>query len=175
MYFILSLLVLVSASDLKVASQSIKNGQTISNSYVFNSFGCSGENKSPQVSWQKGPTGTKFYAVTIYDPDAPTGSGWWHWLVVNIPSTVLELPEGASKNSQLLPAGSLETRTDFGSPGYGGPCPPAGDKAHRYYIKVFALKEKINVEKDSSGAMVGYSINANKIAEGQVMGRYSRK
>lgn len=160
------------AADLKVESKSIKEGQPISNTYVFNGFGCSGENKSPHLKWSAGPKGTKYYAVSAYDPDAPTGSGWWHWVVINLPAKVTELAEGASGSS--LPQGALETRTDFAKQGYGGPCPPVGDKPHRYYFKVFALKDKIPVEAEAPGAMAGYYINSLKIAEGQLMAIYGR-
>ena len=94
---------------------------------VYNGFGCTGKNLSPQLSWDKAPSGTKSFAITAYDPDAPTGSGWWHWIAFNIPASVNSLDSGASGNS--MPAGTVESRTDYGSTGFGGACPPVGDKA----------------------------------------------
>ncbi|MBY0386297.1 YbhB/YbcL family Raf kinase inhibitor-like protein [bacterium] len=170
--FVFTITMSVGAADLKVESKSIKEAQPINNIYVFNGFGCSGQNKSPHLKWSPGPKGTKFYAVSAYDPDAPTGSGWWHWVMINIPANVTELPEGASGSN--LPQGAVETRTDFAKQGYGGPCPPVGDKPHRYFFKVFALKDKVPVESDAPGAMAGYYMNSLKIAEGQIMGIYSR-
>ncbi len=162
------------AAQLKVASPNLADGQMIKSPHVYNSFGCSGENKSPALSWSKGPAGTQYYAVTVYDPDAPTGSGWWHWTLINIPVDTLSLPEGVSGNSALLPKGSLETRTDFGQPGYGGPCPPVGDKPHRYFFKVYALKDKINADKDATAAFIGFNINSLKLAEGALTAKYKR-
>ena len=164
----------VYAADLKVTSTSFKNNETLQNKYVFNSFGCTGENKSPQVKWSKGPEGTKYYAVTVYDPDAPTGSGWWHWTVLNIPSTVTELAEGISGDVKKMPKDSIEARTDFGKPGYGGPCPPPKSAPHHYIVTVYALKDKIPLDQEAPGAMVGYYINSLKISEGKITGLYSR-
>ncbi len=162
------------AAGLKVTSKSIKHDSVIQNKHVFNSFGCSGDNKSPQLKWEKGPADTKYYAVTVYDPDAPTGSGWWHWTVLNIPASVTEIVEGASGDMKKLPKDSVEARTDFGKPGYGGPCPPTGSQPHRYIITVYALKDKIPLDQDASGAMVGFYINSLKVAEGSLTGKYSR-
>ena len=124
-------------------------------------FGCAGGNRSPRLKWSGAPAGTRSFAVTLYDPDAPTGSGFWHWLVVNIPADIAELAVGAGEvRGGSLPAGALQTRTDFGAPGYGGPCPPAGDHPHRYLFTVFAVKtEGLNVSADSSGAVVGFNLH----------------
>jgi Raf kinase inhibitor-like YbhB/YbcL family protein len=162
------------ADDIKVTSTSFKNDAVIQNKNVFNGFGCTGENKSPQISWSKGPAGTKYYAVTIYDPDAPTGSGWWHWTVINIPSTVTKLAEGISGDTKKMPTGSIEARTDFGKAGYGGPCPPPGNPAHRYIVSVYALKDAVPLDAEAPGAMVGFYINSLKISEGRMTGKYSR-
>ena len=146
---------------------------TFQQSQIFNGFGCSGGNTSPQLSWSGAPAGTKSFALTMYDPDAPTGSGWWHWLVVNIPASTTKLDAGASGKN--LPAGALELRTDFGKPGYGGPCPPPGPP-HRYVITISALKiEKLDLDAQSSGAMAGFMINQNKLASAKLTVRYGRK
>jgi hypothetical protein len=120
-----------------VASSSFKDGDYLPNDLILSSdfgFGCAGRNRSPHLNWSGAPEGTKSFAVTCYDPDAPTGSGFWHWLIVNIPASVSELAEGAGSTGGKLPAGALQTRTDFGGPGYGGPCPPEGDHPHRLSV-----------------------------------------
>lgn len=159
----------------KIESPSVAANGKISNEHVYNGFGCSGKNISPALRWSGAPSGTKSFAVTVYDPDAPTGSGWWHWVIFNIPGTALELPEGAGNAGGKPPVGAVQGRTDFGSPGYGGPCPPAGDKPHHYVFTVFALKtEKIDVPADSSPAMVGFMVNANQLAKASFTALYGR-
>jgi Raf kinase inhibitor-like YbhB/YbcL family protein len=118
---------------------------------------------------------TKSFAVTCYDPDAPTGSGFWHWLAVNISANVSELAEGAGSAGGKLPAGALQTRTDFGAPGYGGPCPPAGDHPHRYLFTVFAVKaDRLAVKADTSAAVVGFNLHFNTLAKAEIMGLFKR-
>lgn len=144
------------------------------NKHVFNGFGCAGENVSPSLEWSGAPKDTKSFAVTVYDPDAPTGSGWWHWTVVNIPANVTMIEEGAS-GAKKLPAGSIEGRTDFGSAGYGGACPPQGHKPHRYIFTVYALKaDKLDINNEASGAMVGFNLNANSIEKASFTVKYGR-
>jgi len=163
------------AADLSIQSSSWQDGQAMKTSYVFNGFGCTGNNVSPQISWSNVPADTQSFAVTIYDPDAPTGSGWWHWTLFNIPANVTGIKEGASLKPDQLPAGSVEGRTDFGKPGYGGACPPVGDKPHRYILTVFALKTaKIDLTSDASGALVGYYLNQNTIAKTSLTAKYGR-
>lgn len=160
----------------KVTSTDFKNGGAVPMAQVFNSFGCSGANQSPALQWSGAPAGTKSFAVTIYDPDAPTGSGWWHWIVFNIPATVTSLPLNAgAANSTALPAGAVQGRTDFGLSNYGGPCPPAGDQPHHYQVTVYALKiDKLPLDSSASGAMVGYYLHFNTIAKARITGRYGR-
>src|SRR5580704_13576571 len=162
----------------KVASSSFEDGDYLSSDFILSAnfgHGCSGGNKSPHLSWSGAPEGTKSFAITCYDPDAPTGSGFWHWLVVNIPANASEIAEGAGSQGGNLPAGALQTRTDFGAPGYGGPCPPAGDHPHRYLFTVFAVKtEGLNVSADSSGAVVGFNLHFNTLAKAAIMGLYKR-
>jgi Raf kinase inhibitor-like YbhB/YbcL family protein len=161
-----------------VTSDSFKDGDYLPNDCILSAdygFGCAGGNKSPHLKWSGAPAGTRSFAVTLYDPDAPTGSGFWHWLVVNIPADVTELAEGAGSRGASLPAGALQTRTDFGAAGYGGPCPPAGDHPHRYLFTVFAVKtEGLNVSADSSGAVVGFNLHFNTLAKAAIMGLYKR-
>jgi Raf kinase inhibitor-like YbhB/YbcL family protein len=114
--------------------------------------------------------------LTCFDPDAPTGSGFWHWLVVNIPPGVTELvADAGNRNAPKLPPGALQTRTDFGTPGYGGPCPPAGDHPHRYLFTVFAVgADSLQVGADTSAAIVGFQLHFNTLAKAAIMGLYKR-
>jgi Raf kinase inhibitor-like YbhB/YbcL family protein len=164
------------AGGFTVTSPSVSEGATIGEKHVFAGFGCTGGNKSPALAWSDAPADTKSFAVTVYDPDAPTGSGWWHWVVFNIPVGTTELKEGAGDaKGALLPAGSVQSVTDFGQPGFGGPCPPTGDKPHRYIFTVHALKlEKLPLEPNASGAMVGFFLGQNTIAKASVTGLYGR-
>ena len=163
---------------LSVTSDSFKDGDYLTNDFVLSAdfgFGCSGGNKSPHLKWSGAPEGTKSFAVTCYDPDAPTGSGFWHWLVVNIPANVTELALGAGSTGGELPPGALQTRTDFGAPGYGGPCSPPGSHPHRYLFTVFAVNaDKLNVKADTSAAIVGFNLNFNTLAKAAIMGLFKR-
>lgn len=165
------------AAGFTLASPTVKPGSTMTDAQVFKGFGCEGKNISPALKWSGAPKDAKSFAVTVYDPDAPTGSGWWHWVVYNIPGSATELPEGAgSADGKGLPAGSAQGRTDFGAPGFGGACPPKGDKPHRYIFTVHALKvEKIDVPADASAALVGFMINANRVGKASFQAKYGRK
>ncbi|QKJ66535.1 YbhB/YbcL family Raf kinase inhibitor-like protein [Deefgea piscis] len=157
------------AAEFQLTSQDIQANAPMTQKQEFNGFGCSGANISPQLSWKNAPAGTKSFAITVFDPDAPTGSGWWHWNVVNIPAQVQSIASGA------VPAGALETRTDFGQSGYGGACPPVGDKAHRYIYTVWALDtEKLPVDANASGALVGFMLNQHQLAKAQLTATYQR-
>ncbi len=143
---------------------------------VYNGFGCKGKNISPELIWSGEPKGTKSFAVTVYDPDAPTGSGWWHWLVFNIPSSVHRLPRGAGDPSKnLLPKGAVQSVTDFGKPGFGGACPPQGDRAHRYIFTVYALDvPSLPLGPDASPALVGYMLEKHALAKASLISYYGR-
>ncbi len=118
------------AQSLTLTSPDIAPGATIAKEQVANVFGCTGGNVSPALSWSGAPAGTKSFALSVYDPDAPTGSGFWHWVVFNIPPDVTSLPKNAGDpKGAEAPKGAVQSRTDFGVPGYGGPCPPQGDPA----------------------------------------------
>jgi len=163
------------AGKFTVTSTNISPGGKIADAQVYNSFGCKGGNVSPELSWSSAPAGTKSFAILMHDPDAPTGSGWWHWVVYNIPANVSSLPAGAGDpKKSLLPSGALQGRTDFGDPGYGGPCPPPG-KPHRYYVRVYALKvEKLEVPADATAAFVAFSVRMHALATAELMGTYGR-
>ncbi len=166
----------LSAAEFQITSPVVKNKGTVGMEQVFSGFGCTGGNVSPELHWQNAPKETKSFAVTVYDPDAPTGSGWWHWLVFNIPPSANMLPADAGRpESGLAPKGSVQSRTDYGQHGYGGPCPPAGDKPHRYIFTVYALKvDQLPLKEDASGAMVGFYLNSNALAKATLTATYGR-
>ena len=140
----------------------------------FTGFGCSGKNISPELHWENPPKGTKSFAITVYDPDAPTGSGWWHWLVVNIPVKATGIVANASAEHKL-PKGAIETMTDYGFSGFGGACPPKGDKAHAYIFTVYALDvDKLDVKDKTDSAQVGYNINGHTIQKATIVSYYQR-
>jgi Raf kinase inhibitor-like YbhB/YbcL family protein len=161
-----------------VSSKSFKDGDYLGKDHILSAdfgFGCAGGNQSPHLAWTGAPAGTKSFAVTCFDPDAPTGSGFWHWLVVNIPANASELAAGAGNPGGKLPSGALMTRTDFGAPGYGGPCPPEGDHPHRYLFTVFAVKtDRLDVKADTSAAVVGFNLHFNTLAKAAIMGLFKR-
>jgi Raf kinase inhibitor-like YbhB/YbcL family protein len=134
-----------------------------------NSFGCHGENLSPQLSWENAPAGTQAFAVTMYDKDAPTGSGFWHWVLFNIPAGVTELKTGAGDVSKgLTPTGAIQINNDGGIPGYIGPCPPAG-APHEYLFTVYALKSKLNLDKSATPAYTGFMLHFNTLAKASIV------
>ena len=135
-----------------------------------------GDQISPEFNWKNVPAGTRSFAVTMVDTDAPTGSGWWHWSVFNIPASVHGLGAGAgSEGSKDLPRGAIQGRTDFGFSHYGGPCPPAGDHPHHYEILVYALKAaSLPLDDTAAGAKVGLSLGENTLATAKIVGRYER-
>jgi len=147
------------------------SGGTFDNKFVLNGFGCKGENLSPALEWRHVPAGTKSLALQVYDPDAPTGSGFWHWAVYNIPPTSASLAQGAGNEAARLPAGAFGGNTDFMDTGatgangnYGGPCPPQGDKPHRYIFTLYALAvDKVEVAggvpKTGSAGLYGFVLN----------------
>ena len=157
----------------RLSSNDLKDGQKMPEAQVFNGMGYSGGNRSPHLTWDGAPEGTKSFVLTCYDPDAPTGSGWWHWVVINIPASAKELPSGAG-NGKGLPPGALQTRTDFGKPGYGGAAPPPGP-VHHYIFTVHALKvPKLDLDEQVSPAMVGYMVHMNGLGKAQVTVTYGK-
>ncbi len=164
---------------MKLTSNNFKDGDYLGMDHILSAdygFGCGGGNQSPHLKWEGAPAGTKSYAVLCFDPDAPTGSGFWHWVVVNIPASVIELPlDAGNPASGKLPAGALQVRTDFGKPGYGGPCPPEGDHPHRYLFSVHAVgMEKLPVGADTAAAVVGFQLHFNTLAKSSLMGLFKR-
>ena len=164
---------------MKLTSNSFKDGDYLGQEHILSAdygFGCGGGNKSPHLKWEGAPADTKSFALTCFDPDAPTGSGFWHWVVVNIPPNVTELLlDAGNPAGGKLPAGALQVRTDFGKPGYGGPCPPQGDHPHRYFFTIYAVSmDKLPVTADTSAAVVGFYLNFNTLAKASLMGLYKR-
>jgi Raf kinase inhibitor-like YbhB/YbcL family protein len=163
------------AGKFTLHSSDFAAGGRIAEAQVFNSFGCQGGNLSPALSWSGAPAGTRSFALMEHDPDAPTGSGWWHWVVYDIPASQSSLPAGAGDpQKHLMPAGAVQGRTDFGTPGYGGPCPPPG-KPHHYYLRLYALKvAKLEVPADATAAYIGFTVRSQAIAQAELMGIYGR-
>ena len=164
-------------STFVVESAEVKPNVRMADAQIYNGFGCEGGNVSPSLTWKDPPAGTKSFAVTVYDPDAPTGSGWWHWVVFNIPAAVRSLPAGAGNPmSTRMPKGAVQSVTDFGAPGYGGPCPPRGDRPHRYIFTVHALRvDKLDLDDKAMPAQVGFALASNRLARATFTATYSRK
>lgn len=141
----------------------------------FQGFGCTGGNLSPQLSWSGAPKGTKAFALLAYDPDAPTGSGWWHWQIVNIPQNVSNLATGAGDAIKgLNPKGSIQISNDYGVKGFGGACPPQGHGAHRYQFTPHALSKKLELPENASGALTGYMVNSHSLGSATIEALYKR-
>jgi Raf kinase inhibitor-like YbhB/YbcL family protein len=163
-------------SKFTMVSPDLSQGKDIPEAQVYNGFGCKGKGLSPELHWSGAPEGTKSYALMVHDPDAPTGSGFWHWVVYDIPADTDHLPgeAGDPKQPRGLPKGAIQGRNDFGTVGYGGPCPPPG-KPHHYHFRLFALKvPKLEVPAEATTAMIGFYVNANKLGETDLMGIYGR-
>jgi Raf kinase inhibitor-like YbhB/YbcL family protein len=152
-------------------------GGQASKTEEFGGFGCTGKNQSPQLSWANAPEGTKSFAITMYDPDAPTGSGWWHWVVFDIPGNINELVTNAGNLTlNLAPKGAIQSVTNYGVAGYGGPCPPENHGAHQYIITVYALKtDKLDLDANTNPAIVGYYLWMNTIAKASIVTYYQRE
>ena len=166
----------VGASALTLTSPDVKEGGTIADEQVFNSFGCTGKNISPALSWSGAPKNTKSFALNVYDPDAPTGSGFWHWVVFNIPPDTTSLAKGAGDpKSDAAPKGAIQGRTDFGVPGYGGPCPPKGDKPHHYIFTIYAVDvDKLDADPNTTAAVVGFNLHFHTLAKASLTALYGR-
>lgn len=154
------------AADFKVASPDMSGGLVTQAQFAnMPTLGCTGKNMSPHIVWSGAPAGTQSLTVTMYDPDAPTGSGWWHWAVANIPADVSELAGGAGADPAKLPKGAVQINTDAGRPGYGGPCPPVG-QSHRYVIKVTALRiDKMELPPFATPAMLSFMTLPHRLGQ----------
>ena len=164
----------VLAFDLTSPDPAVKTGHPMTKAQEYKGFGCSGDNLSPALEWKNVPAGTRSFAVTVFDPDAPTGSCWWHWVVYDIPATSTGLPGGAGVTA-ALPAGAKQGRNDYGERNFGGACPPTGDRPHHYIFMVHALKvDKLNVPEDASPALIGFNIQNNRLGLAKLTTTYSR-
>jgi Raf kinase inhibitor-like YbhB/YbcL family protein len=161
----------------EVTSTDCSDGQPLATPHVSGVMGAGGEDRSPQLSWSGFPEGTKSFAVTVYDPDAPTQSGFWHWAVANIPATVTELPTGAGDQAGSgLPEGAVQLRNDAGFPGYVGAAPPAGHGPHRYFITVHAVDtEALDVTPDTTPAVLGFNLFGHALGRATLVATYEQK
>ncbi len=155
-------------------SPDIYQNQQIREEQVFNNFGCDGQNVSPRLVWRNAPNNVKSFAITMFNKDAKTGSGWWHWIVYNIPANINKIDEGASTNKKLLPKGAIQGINDYGKKQYGGACPPEREK-HNYIITIYALNvEKLDLPRNSTPAMVSLYLNKHKIKIATINAFYER-
>ncbi len=145
----------------------------VPNQNVYHDFGAGGGNKSPQLSWSDAPEGTKSFMITLHDPDAPGPGGWWHWCAFDIPASVNELAANASQTG--MPGSSVQVNNSYGSTGYGGACPPPGDKPHAYHLEIYALKtDSLGIGPDASPAMVLFVAAEHVLGKAGITAYYAR-
>jgi Raf kinase inhibitor-like YbhB/YbcL family protein len=168
----------VSGADLFSADSSdLPAGAAIPQRFTFNGYGCKGQNVSPAIAWNNPPADTKSFALLVHDPDAPTGGkGWWHWIVVDIPGSSRALAQGAgTADGKALPAPARQLSNDFGAPGWGGPCPPAGDRPHHYVFTVYAVRvDKLNLPANATGPEALSAATSNALAKAAFVRQFGR-
>jgi Raf kinase inhibitor-like YbhB/YbcL family protein len=176
-YLFPAVVLAVDTRAFSLSSSELVPHHTIPMLHVFNATGCTGANRSPALEWHNVPAGTQSFAITMFDLDEHgSPSGWWHWVVYDLPSTTRSLPENAgSDKNPALPNGTIQGRTDFGNDAYDGPCPDKGDGPHRYMITIYALKvAKLPVPREASGAMVSYTVREHLLAKATLTSTYAR-
>ena len=157
------------ATTFMAFSPTLKNNEALPMEQVYKGFGCNGGNKAPELNWINAPANTKSFAIICHDPDAPRPNGWYHWLMVNIPSNV-------SSYKGTVPTGAVETVTDFNTTGYGGACPPVGHGIHRYNFTIYALDvEKLEVSSSTLPLEVEKAVKAHTLAQTTITGLFERK
>ncbi len=164
-------------ADFTLHSSAFKPGATIPHAFSFNGFGCTGSNISPELMWSGAPDGTRSFALTVFDPDARSGQGWWHWVVFDLPSSTLRLAQNAGTGTgALMPKGATQGRNDFQTVGYGGPCPPSGDEPHHYVFTLYALDvdHLEAVSPLTSGPTLLNVMRQHILAKTELVGRFGR-
>jgi len=180
MYFssFISVLILWGATSLSAGGFTLYSNDLsgqLTKTQEFSGFGCDGRNISPELHWSNPPKGTKSFAITVYDPDAPTGSGWWHWVVFNIPSSVMSLPADFGNVAKAPMIHATQSVTDYGKVGFGGACPPKGDRPHRYIFTVHALNvDHLDLDSKASPALVGYMLGMHALGKSTLVSYYGR-
>jgi len=164
------------AGDFRLTSTDISADAPIAQTYVYDRSGCGGSNQSPALTWSGAPEGTQSFAVTVFDPDAPTGHGWWHWAVANIPASISELPRGSGgRVDDSLPEPAIQLRNDFGESAYGGPCPPRGDSPHHYRFRVYALDvAQLPVNRRDNAARLHELAQEHELGTAELVARFGR-
>jgi Raf kinase inhibitor-like YbhB/YbcL family protein len=147
----------------------------IPSEFVFNQSGCNGKNLSPEISWSNPPAEAKSFALVVIDSDAPKKGGFYHWVMLNIPSSTHALPPGAGNLQKgLAPAGATQLKNDYGDPGYGGPCPP-GHEVHHYHFVIYALRvERLSADQNTTAGVAVGRFQNEVLAKAEVVGTYSR-
>lgn len=161
-------------SEFTLTSPTIREGETLPEAHVFNDWGYKGDNISPELHWHHAPKGTKSFAVSCYDPDAPTGSGFWHWYIINLPADTTSLHAGAGHPVHpQLPPGARSMNNDIAQKGFVGAFPPVGDKPHRYIFTVYALSvERLDLPEDATTAFAGFNVLGNTLAQATLTAQY---
>jgi Raf kinase inhibitor-like YbhB/YbcL family protein len=160
----------------ELSSTAFKDGGAIPHQYSYAGYGCTGRNISPELRWSGAPAGTKTFALTVFDPDARNGVGWWHWIVYNIPADTAHLATGAGAPSgDLMPSQATQGRNDFQTVGYGGPCPPSGDSAHHYHFTLYALDAELTgLSPLSSGPTLVAALHGHIVGKAELTGVFAR-